>query len=158
VTKVSDRANRFWHKLAGFYGTGLTEKFGKIPPGDWCEIIDDSSNDVLRDALVEIRAKHVNWPPTLPEFESIVARLQRPKLQGPTTQERLTDFVLKNYKLTFNQIRQPWKFLFSGHPGYGGPDSKPSPDYAVVGVVVPADGAVHGYRVMVMDMQMGKVA
>jgi hypothetical protein len=140
VTKVSARAKRFWDKLRDWYGTILTEQFGESPPGDWCEVIDETSNDVLRTALAEVRVKHVTFPPRLPEFESIVRKLRRPAMQGPSTVEQLCNFVLHHRRLTFSQLQQPWKYLRDS-------------DGFCVGVVIPADGERPGYRVMVTDMQ-----
>lgn len=158
MTKVSDRAKRFWGRLVGYYGAQLTDKFGASPPPDWCEVIDDASNETLRAALVEIRREHVTFPPNFPQFEAIIKRIQRPQDTGPSVQAQLREFVLRHRRLTMNQIRQPWRDLYRGHPGYGGERSQPSPDYAVVGVEVPADGEHPGYRVMVEDMQLGNMA
>ena len=140
MTKVSARAKRFWDKLRGWYGTILTEQYGEVPPPDWCEVVDDASNDVLRSALAEVRVKHVTFPPRLPEFESIVRKLKRPIMQGPSTVEQLCSFVLRTRSLTFAQLQQPWKYLHDA-------------DGFCTGVVIPADANHAGYRVMVVDMQ-----
>ena len=140
MTKVSARAKRFWDKLRDWYGTSLTEQYGEVPPADWCEVVDDSTNDIIRAALSEIRQKHTTFPPRFPEFESIVRRLNRPLVQGPSTVERLCEFVLRTKRLTFSQLQRPWQYTYDA-------------DGFCTGVVVPADGDNEGYFVRVIDMQ-----
>lgn len=83
---------------------------------------------------------------------------------GPSVQDQLSEFVCKYYahRLTPNQLRSPWTFLYRGLPGKGGDPkdfhSKSSPDFAVTGVVIPADGDAPSIRVMAAEMQMGHAA
>jgi hypothetical protein len=156
MTTASGRASRFWDKLVGYYGSALTDQFGPTPPADWCEVIDGADNDTCLAALADIRQQYVNWPPKFPQFEAIFAKLQRPRSTGPSVQDQLVDFVLKNRELTPFQVRMPWTFLYRGHAGFAG--TKASPDYAVTGVMIPADGEYPGHRVMVYDMQLQSVA
>jgi len=157
--RISTRAKRVWGKLQDWYGDALSQ-YGPFPPQDWCEVIDDLTNAAMeRAALSEIRQKHLTFPPRFPEFESILARVGRPAVSGPSMQDRLGDFVLKHRSLTDAQLRGPWTYLYRGHPGSAGDPkdalSKPSIDFAVVGVVIPADGdRFPGYRVNVEDLQL----
>lgn len=83
---------------------------------------------------------------------------------GPSVQDQLAEFVTRHYggRLTPNQLRSPWTFLYRGLPGVGGDPkdfhSKPSTDFAVTGVDIPGDGATPGYRVMAEEMRMGNAA
>jgi len=157
--RISPRSKRVWGRLSDWYGDALSQ-YGPFPPQDWCEVIDELPNAAAeRAALSEVRQKHLTFPPRFPEFESIVARAGRPTaLTGPSMQERLCDFVLRNRTLSDAQRRAPWTYLYRGHPGCAGepkdPLTKPSLDYAVVGVVIPALGAQPGHRVMAEDLAL----
>jgi hypothetical protein len=157
--RMSARAKRVWGKLQDWYGDALSQ-YGPFPPQDWCEVIDDLPNVTAeRAALSEIRRKHVTFPPRFPEFESIVARASRPVHTGSSMQERLCAFVLEHRSLSVAQLRAPWSYLYRGHPGSAGDPkdglTKPSIDFAVIGVVIPADGDHHpGYRVLAEDLAL----
>lgn len=152
---ASVRAKRFWEKLHGWYGSALTEQFGPEPPSDWCALVDDSGNDVVASALAEIRQRHVTFPPKFPEVDAIFAKLKRPHDASPSMMDLLSDYALRSKPLTFRQLRG-WTFLYQGHSGYAGCPA--SHDYAVVGMVIPADGDAPGYRIMVTDMQLEHAA
>lgn len=148
---VSVRAERFWSKLRDWYGTALTDQYGAKPPVDWCAVIDNANNDTVRDALTEIKIKHVTFPPRFPEVAAIFSRLQRPVHRDASLQEKLREFALRYYKLTPNQIRLPWEDLYAGQSGYPGVPA--SSDFAITGVLIPSDGEHPGFRIMVIDMQ-----
>lgn len=140
MTKVSARAKRFWDKLRDWYGTSLTDQYGMTPPADWCAVVDGATNDVMRAAMSEIRAKHVTFPPKFPEFDAIVSRLKRPAIQQPSVAAQLADYVLRTKKLSGYQLHMPWRYLHDA-------------DGFVCGVEVPAYEDAPGYRVMVADME-----
>ena len=85
--------------------------------------------------------------------------LHRPVQDGPSVQDRLTAFVLKNYSLTFTQLRSPWTFIGKQ---FDAPDlngkMRHNHGCEITGVVIPADGESPSYRIMVEDMQMGRAA
>ncbi len=157
---ISTRVHGVWEKFAGWYGADIIAKqFGKIPPQEWCEAIDSiPTRDAMARALAEVKAKYVTWPPRFPEFAAIVAKVSRPDMSGPSMQHQLAEFAATYKPLTRAQRAAPWTYLYRGHPGYGGdpkdPRNQASPDYAVTGVVIPADGDAPGYRIMVEDMQL----
>ena len=160
VYRVSARAKRVWGKLQDWYGDALSQ-YGPFPPQDWCEVIDDELTNAAmeRAALSEIRNKHVTFPPRFPEFAVILARAGRPVLSGTCMQQRLCDFVLEHRTLTDAQLRAPWTYLYRGGSGGAGdpkdPLTKPTIDFATVGVVIPADGEKNpGYRVMAEDLAL----
>ena len=153
---VSVRAKRLWEKLRDWYGTSLIDQYGDMPPSDWCEMIDGADNETVKAALAEIRSKHLTFPPRFPEVDSIFSKLERPSGGdvGPSMQDRLADYVLRNYQLTPNQLRLPWTYIGETFDAPG-LDGKVRRNHGVniTGVVIPADGDAPGYRVMVVDMQ-----
>lgn len=152
---VSARAQRFWDKLHGWYGSALTDRFGDAAPSDWCSLVDDSNNDVVASALAEIRQRHVTFPPNFPEADAIFTKLKRPHDASPSMMDLLSAFALRTKPLTFRQLRG-WTFVYQGHAGYAGCPA--SHDYAVTGMVIPPDGEAPGYRIMVNDMQLEHAA
>jgi hypothetical protein len=70
--RASYRANRIWKRLTDYYGARIGEQFGKTPPEDWCEIIDRTDDERLQAAMTEIRMKHLDFPPTLPQFQAAI--------------------------------------------------------------------------------------
>lgn len=137
-SKVSARADRFWKRLAGWYGARLAEQYGEDPPQDWCAVVDDASNETIQRALAEIKIRHTVYPPTFPEFDAIVAKLSRAAAVEPSTAERLHDYIVNNRTLTPAQLRARWE--------YHGLDG------TCVAVDVPPDGDVPGFRVRVDDL------
>jgi hypothetical protein len=91
-----------------------------------------------------------------PEPEAVV---HRPVDGGPTVEDRLTAFVLRNYSLTPAQLRGPWSFLGKFFDGLD-PSGKMRHNHGceVTGVVIPADGDSPSRRVMVEDMQLDAAA
>jgi hypothetical protein len=160
-SRVSPRAQRFWDRLVTWYGSRLTEQYGANPKGDWCELIDDHDNEVVARALVEIKTKHPQFPPSFPEADGIFARLKMPTQTstGPSVHEALSDYVLRNRTLTPNQLRMPWKYIGKTFDAVG-IDGKMRPHHGVeiTGVIIPADGDHPGYRVMVADLQIERAA
>lgn len=90
-----------------------------------------------------------------PELEETV---HRPAQEGPTVEDRLTIFVLRNYSLTPEQIRAPWAYIGKQ---FDAPDvtgkTRHNHGCEITGVVIPADGEHRGCRVMVEDMQLSAV-
>lgn len=145
--KISWQARQTWKRLCGWYGADVMErKFGVQPPEDWCEAIDAVDEKTLEVVLTQVRSKYVAWPPSMPDFEQIARNVRSPSIAlGPSLQEQLKAFVVRTRSLTRNQLATPWTYLGTGNGRTG-------EGFAIVGVVVPADGESHGYRVMVEDM------
>jgi hypothetical protein len=105
-----------------------------------------------------IGARPSTLPTTLPQFEDAIKPVQQSSGPvGPSTQERLTEFVLRNRRLSPTQVRMPWTFLGITFAAPG-PDGKHRANHGVeiTGVVIPADGEHPSYRVMVADMDLAK--
>lgn len=144
--KVSWQVRQAWRRFGSWYGADVLErKYGLNAPQDWADVIDDIPESMIDRVMSETRSKYPTWLPSLAEFEQVVKQVKRPVVMGPTTQEQLCNFVLKNRDLTLSQVRQPWTYTY-GQAG------------EVTGVVVPADGERCGYFVRVEDMMLGRVA
>jgi len=146
---ISNQARDTWKRFASWYGAdALERKFGLTCPPDWAEAIDGLDRNTLARVMAETKQKFPTWMPGLPEFEALIASLRRPAgPEVPPMHEQLCDFVIKHRKLTGEQLRQPWTYLYRGNVRTG-------VDFAVTGVVVPADGEHPGYRIMVEDMRL----
>lgn len=143
---ITRRARDVWKKFMDWYGADtIVKQFGAIPSREWCEAIDGiRSRDEMSRILGGVRAGHVTFPPRLPEFEAIVAKCCKRLVEsdGPTMQERLTEYVLRTKTLSKVQLARPWLFLYARSPE----------GRIVTGVVVPADGDWSGHRVMSTDL------
>lgn len=137
--KVSARAKRVWQRFMEWYGARFADQYGEIPSADWCQAIDEATNDEVKLALSKSRMQYLQYPPTLPQFEQLLkpARV----LTGPSMADRLCHFAMRQLgaSLTPTQIREPWTYLGS-------------PNEGITGVVIPADGDAPSHRVMVADM------
>lgn len=152
----SKRALAGWKRLADTYGLDTMErKYGTRVPRDWCEVLDGINRKRLDAVMVQVRAKHPAFPPSLGEFEAIVRDLDPPVSHStvePTMAERLTAFVARTKPLTPAQLRASWRVVGVGDASNRGP-GKSDPNFRIIGVIVPADGEHPGYRVMVEDME-----
>lgn len=156
---ASRRAMRLWQRLSEWYGARFSEQFGAAPTEDWCEIVDDNDNDTVKLALSEIRKAHTTHPPTLPEFEAIVARCKAPQNTGPSNSDRLAEWVLNNKPLTLRQKYMPWTYFGQMSDGRNAAGKmERNHTVHITGVIVPADGEHSGYRVTLEDMQLGVAA
>lgn len=146
--KASDRATRFWRRLTEWYGTRLTDTYGSKIPSDWADLVDDHDNEQVKAVLSQIRTKFVSYPPSLPEVDGLFSRSVAPVMANlPCMQSTLCKFVLKNRTLTPRQRITPWTYLGRG-------DVRSGVGFEITGVMVPADGDVPGFRMMVEDMAM----
>ena len=140
--KIPWQARQVWKRFCGWYGADMLErKFGPSPPEDWCDAIEDIDPKRLDTVLANVRMKHPQWPPGLPEFEQIARTAGRARNEGPATHEALTADVLRAKPPTPNQLRG-WTFFGEG-------------ELPFAGVLIPSDGDAPGYRVTVADMQGG---
>lgn len=138
---ISPRAKSVWKQLIEWYGTGcIVDRYGKDPPPDWAKIIDGITTEQSKAGMSVIRSRHIQFPPTLPEFE-IAMRPPRVVRTGPSAQERLCEFAARKYAgyLTRRQLNGPWRYTGNGDTG-------------VTGVVIDADGDSPGYRVTLADI------
>ena len=154
---ISSRAERLWQRLSEWYGSRITDQYGKTPPADWCAVVDRSDNDAVKRALSIIRQHYLEHPPTLPQFEKAFAPPLIGRVEaGPTIQERLCEFVMATHgrKLTQRQIRVPWDYRYKRVRWVDNIGRNRDEFAECVGVDVPAGGAEHpGLRVTVEDLE-----
>lgn len=151
-SETSRRAMRVWRRLTEWYGARIVDQYGEEPPADWRRAVDRSPDPDIQRALAECRAKHVSFPPTLPEFEALLRPRKTAASRRATMQERLVDYVLAHRNPHPDQLAQPWTFLHGGS-SYAG-----TADFRVTGVVVPAAGGHAEIRVMAEDIGMEDAA
>lgn len=158
--KPSPRSQAAWKRLSVYYGADVIErKYGIVAPPEWCRLFDRLDRENLGAVLAETKSKHPSYPPTHGEFEEIVKALTAPPPtnDGPSTVERLKDYVLRTrgHRLTGFQLRAPWEYLYQGKCGRAGMPA--SEDHATTAVIVPPDpdGKSPGFKVTTMDMEAG---
>ena len=146
---ISARARRVWDRLIGWYGTRVADTYGEDPPRDWCRMIDRVNDNDVKRALSIVRTKHPSHPPTLPEFESAL-RPPAPQYRDPhepSPQELLVRHVMKHCRLTARQVIARWTFLYE-RVQWTGKQGEPRDELAkCVGVWIPSDGEVPGFKV-----------
>ena len=140
MPNISARAKRVWQRLTEWYGARMAEQYGDQPPADWCEIVDEIDNTAVKRGLSIIRSRYIQHPPTLPQFEQAM-RPARTVSTGPGPGDRLCEYIMRSFgvRLTQRQITMPWTYIGS-------------PEGEISGVVIDADGASPGYRVMLADI------
>jgi hypothetical protein len=141
----SKRALRLWQRLSEWYGSRFVQSYGEIPPRDWANLADRSSDDDLIRALAALKQRHPSHPPTLMEFEVLLRKPKRPEEQPPSVQDLLTKHVFRTRTLTPAQYRG-WTWLHAGKAW----SQEGAP---VTGVVIPPDGDAPGYTVTVAEME-----
>ncbi len=70
---------RFWDRMRETYGARWVETYGATPPQAWRETIDRFSPSEISQALSDLQSiPHLRQhPPTLPQFEQLLAQAQR---------------------------------------------------------------------------------
>ena len=142
------KAEATWKRLCSLYGADVMErKFGAKAPPDWIEVIGKIQS--IDAVLTDVRAKHPQFPPNLPEFEAL-AKARAGKSEEPSNIEKLANYFYANYgltrgiRVTKNQLHG-WRVLYDG-------DVKTGFGFNIVGVVIPADGESPGHRIMMEDL------
>jgi hypothetical protein len=122
--KVSFRAGEFWARLIDWYGASKMADFGEWPGPDLCKLIDSvRTREDMGILLSNIRSKHLQWPPTFAEIETLVKACTAPAVDLSKLFEALASRALTTRKLTLRQQM--------GIPRW---------TYSPSGVHIPADG------------------
>lgn len=139
----SPRAKRVWQRMVQWYGARVAEQYGDSPPIDWCRAVDGADDTTVQRALSLIKTRHLDHPPTLPQFEAVM-RPTEAATRGPTQNEQLVAYVMKSYgsRLTPKQIREPWDYARDR-------------DGELV-AIVPADGDSASVKVTTLEMRSGQ--
>ena len=151
--KPSARAARIWRRLAQNYGARLAEQYGSTCPPDWCEVIDRTDNERLDSALVAVRHEHLQFPPTLGQFEAAIPKREFGQGRDSIT-DRLAAHAVRTLNLCEHQSWIPWSYF--GVKVEDGRRLLPT----VTGVVIPEckhEGCYRfgkpGHRVLATDLQ-----
>ncbi len=74
---------RFWATMVERYGSRWTRDYGDAPTRAWTEILDRFTPDDIRLALDGLGTlPNPEFPPTLPQFESLLRQTQAKRLKG----------------------------------------------------------------------------
>ena len=101
MTRPSSRAARTWRRLTQTYGARVVDAYGAACPPDWCAVIDRTDDDRLDQALIAVRQKHLQHPPTLGEFEAAIP--PRRLATDASMPERLVAHVMRTQRLCHHQ-------------------------------------------------------
>lgn len=80
--QVSALARKAWKRFNEYYGARFSEQQGFSPSESWCELIDDSDRVDVEAALVNCRTAYLQFPPTLPQFEALIAAASKTRTNG----------------------------------------------------------------------------
>jgi hypothetical protein len=137
--KISQRSIKTWQRLAEWYGVRFIETYGKNPPDDWRKLIDATDSMTTARAMQIIRTRHVEFPPTFPQFEAAMRPQSSNGVRQVNPQDRLCKWIMRNYAgLTPKQIREPWEYFSKNGDFYG--------------VIIAPDGSHPGHRITVDQM------
>lgn len=139
--EISARAKRVWQRMREWYGVRVVDSFGETPPEDWCRVIDAADNSMVQRGLQLMRQRHLQHPPSLPQFEQLI----RPPAGGkPAVSEadQLCAYVVKSRKLTALQLRTHWTY------------SRDKSGELIV--TVPADDPSPAINVSALEMRSGQ--
>ena len=96
MTRPSTRAARTWRRLTQTYGARVVDAYGAACPPDWC-------------AVIAVRSKHLQHPPTLGEFEAAIP--PRRLATDASMPERLAAHVMRTQKLCHHQSAASWSYF-----------------------------------------------
>jgi hypothetical protein len=127
-----------------WYGTRVAEQYGTEPPIDWCKAVDAADDTTVQRGLSLIKSRHIDHPPTLPQFEACMRPAESGANSGPREVDQLCAFVMKHFgaRLTPRQIRESW--TYSRDKG------------GELVAIVPADGTSPEIRISALEMRTGQ--
>lgn len=79
---------RFWSAMAERYGRRWTDQYGPESSPAWRELIDKFTPEDVKSALGELPKEAKEFPPTLPQFEAILAKTAQRRKADPTDYAR----------------------------------------------------------------------
>lgn len=160
---ITPRVTRVWDRLRQWYGARLAEQYGDEPPADWCEAVNLANDAAIKLALRGIREKHVQHPPTLPEFEALLRRgaAASARAHSADLRAQLVEHVNRTRRLSDRQRAQPWNWVVRWFD-----DPKPSDPtrkgVEFLGVIVPQcprdPEQYPAHRVMFAELETAQVA
>lgn len=159
---MDKRAERVWVRLVQSYGSRVAESYGREMPKPWFEAIADLTDDQVAYGLRKVIRDTPIHPPTVGQFVAACVDMPQPVSDsGPSLQAVLSAYVMltrypisRDSKFTADQMRQssaPWTFLYREWSDQERPKHLQR-CAECTGVLVPAAGALPGFRVQVVDM------
>lgn len=70
---------RFWNAMSERYGRRWTEQYGAEASPAWRELVNKFTIDDVKAALAKLSTEAPDFPPTLPQFEAILAKAAHAK-------------------------------------------------------------------------------
>jgi hypothetical protein len=163
MRKPDRRMTQVWKRLAQAYGARLADTHGTEMPDSWVEALDVFTDEQLAYGVRHVIRESVNHPPTLGLLLKGCAEMPMAQMArgGPSLQEQLCAYVMLtrfpsrlDKTFTPDQSRQtalPWTYLYRDWVDPERPKGVQRCQECT-GVLVPAAGALEGFRVNVMDM------
>jgi hypothetical protein len=130
--------------MVEWYGTRVQEQYGKEPPLDWCNAIDQADDTTVQRGLSLIRSRYLEHPPTLPQFEQVMRPPESHGARVPNESVQLCEYVMKTRGATLTplQVRTSWTY------------SRDKMGELVV--TVPADGESPSISITALEMRSGQ--
>jgi hypothetical protein len=75
---------RFWNAMSERYGRRWTEQYGAEASPAWRELVNKFTIDDVKAALSKLSTEAPDFPPTLPQFEAILAKAANAKRSDTT--------------------------------------------------------------------------
>jgi hypothetical protein len=152
VSKTSVRSTRFWKRLIQSYGARLSDQYGPTCPEDWCAVIDRADDERLASALITIRRDHLQFPPTLGQFEAAIP--QRKLHGGDSVPDRLALHARNRLSLCEHQTCASWSYFGKVGEEWYEPWKENRKTYETHGVVIPSCSTCgkSSFRVTVQDL------
>ena len=79
---------RFWNAMTERYGRRWTEQYGAEASPAWRELVDKYTLDDIKAALAKLGDAAPDFPPTLPQFETILTKVSNAKKVDTTNYVR----------------------------------------------------------------------
>src|SRR5690242_7176799 len=101
---------RFWNAMTERYGRRWTEQYGPEASPSWRELVNKFTLDDIKAALAKLGQEAPDFPPTMPQFEAILAKVANAKRVDSTDYVRgywrslIVHEVAKNLGHTFASL------------------------------------------------------
>jgi hypothetical protein len=86
----------------------VAEQYGRTPPEDWCSLVDRTDDERLELAMINIRQRYLDHPPTLPQFAAAIPARQTADRESVV--DRLAQHAAR-LPLCDHQMMGPWSYF-----------------------------------------------
>lgn len=155
----SRRTKRVWERFVQWYGTRVIETHGAMPSQAWDIAVNTATDDQVYNALQAVKMHHAKYPPTFPEFETLLKRAKPADgIEQMSVTARMVEHVIRQHslglvKLSAGQVRGPWRWQViwnTGSDKQGVSYREWEPVYKTL--VIEADGEYPEQRFNVIDV------